>query len=150
MISLKEAERSGDTADLVTLFHDDAEIANLTSHLPGLAGPAADHDRGHDGHSPNAYWKHYLAAFARVASELRHEVFDDGRTAVLEWISAGELPNGTPVSYCGVTILEHEDDKIRRLRVYYDSAALLPHATRVTNPLSRTVGIPPITNQATS
>ena len=121
MTGLQEAERTRDVEPLVRLFAEDAEVESpmlRRSH------------RGRDG--ARQFWKEYLGAFGEVRSE-----FTDTRraesSAILEWKSDGTLPDGKPISYRGVSLIDFDGGKVKRFRTYYDSAAFLPdgakHAT---------------------
>ena len=114
---LQEAERSRDAGPLVELFAADAE----------LVGPArSEAEAGGDG--ARRFWDAYLKAFRRVRSTFTRVFAADG-TAVLEWESDGELPDGAPIRYTGVSILETNGDRVHRFRTYYDSAKFLAHET---------------------
>jgi ketosteroid isomerase-like protein len=112
MNALQEAEDTGDVSTLEVLFTDDAELYSLASTEPrhGVAG-------AHD------FWLEYLRAFDCVRSRFIR-VTESGDVIVLEWISDGVLPDGTEVTYRGVSVLETADSLVRRFRSYYDSAAL--------------------------
>ena len=62
--------------------------------------------------------------FRGIFTEFTHVIEGDGG-AVLEWISRGALASGDPVEYKGVTVLETEAGRIRRCRMYYDSAVFM-------------------------
>lgn len=113
MRRLKQAEGSRDVGPLVEVFADDAELLNLAHK-----GPA----RGRAG--AERFWRDYLDAFKTVRSEFTHTIEGDGGT-LLEWESSGELPNGSPIRYRGVSVLEAAGDKVKRFRTYYDSAAFV-------------------------
>lgn len=139
--NLQAAERSGNPRDLVEMFDANAELANLTR--------TNTHSKTTHKDSALHFWRQYLAAFESVQTEFTHQI-DNGHAAVLEWWSRGLLSMGTPVRYNGVTVIEYEDGRILRLRTYYDSAALLPHAVSATKTHSESVGRPEITAEATS
>lgn len=114
MGALQGYEATGDVAPLLALFEDDAEALNL-----GRTEPA----RGLG--EIERFWRDYRAVFRQVRSEFTHVIEgDDG--VVLEWVSRGALPNGDPVEYKGVSVLESTADQVRRFRTYYDSAVFLP------------------------
>jgi ketosteroid isomerase-like protein len=145
MRRLQTAEAEGDPKHLVEIFADDAKLTSLTRPKPHHK----NHHEEDDAWTAQKFWSQYLFAFERIGSHFTH-VTDDGRTASLEWSSKGALANGMPIEYCGVTVIEYEDGKIHGLRTYYDSAALLPHASRMGKEFSDSVGVPEITTQATS
>jgi ketosteroid isomerase-like protein len=105
-------ETEGDLVPLVGLFHEQATIWNVQMHDP-LQGPGA----------VERFWAHYRQAFTTVESVFTHREESD-HCIVLEWNSAGKQPNGEPVSYSGVTILEHDGERILAFRSYYDTHAL--------------------------
>ena len=118
MSALQQAERTGALDPLLALFHDDAEALNL-----GRTEPA----RGKDG--IREFWQGYLSAFRDIGSEFTHVLHADSGS-VLEWVSRGALPDGSPVEYRGVSVLEVEGDKVRKFRTYYDSAVFLPQGAK--------------------
>jgi ketosteroid isomerase-like protein len=111
--TLQQAEQSRDIEPLVELFTEDAE-------LDKPAGP--EPERGRDG--ARRFWESYLRAFGRIRSEFARIVESD-TLAVLEWTSDGVLPDGRPLQYDGVSILELADGRVKRFRTYYDSAAFV-------------------------
>jgi ketosteroid isomerase-like protein len=116
--ALEEAERTRRTEELVDLFADDAEAASLARSEP-LSGR----------HGVRQFWEEYLRAFGEIRSEFTN-VIESEQGAVLEWISRGTLPNGQPVAYRGVSVLETDGRLIQRFRTYYDSAVFLPHGAK--------------------
>jgi ketosteroid isomerase-like protein len=114
MDALRSAEAGHDPEPLAQLFTADAELSNLTRHGPwrGAAGC-------------RQFWAEYLQSFGQIRSQFRNAIEVDG-TAVLEWESEGTLPDGRPVRYRGVSILETAGGRVRRFRAYYDTAALHP------------------------
>ena len=114
MRALQRFESTGDLPPLLALFDDDGEALNL-----GRTEPA----RGLD--EIEGFWRDYRSAFREVRSEFTH-VIEGKEGAVLEWVSRGTLPNGEPVAYKGVSVLETAADRVRRFRTYYDSAVFLP------------------------
>ena len=118
MKSLQEAERTKDVEPLVRLFADDAEVETPMLHRS---------HRGRDG--ARAFWKEYLGAFGSVRSEFTDTRRADG-FASLEWKSDGTLPDGRPVSYRGVSLLDTDGQKVRRFRTYYDSAVFLSEGAK--------------------
>ena len=57
-------------------------------------------------------------------------MLDADSGSVLEWVSRGALPDGAPVEYRGVSVLEVEGDRVRKFRTYYDSAVFLPQGAK--------------------
>lgn len=118
MSSLQEAERTRDVEPLVRLFADDAEVETAMLHRS---------HRGREG--ARAFWKEYLGAFGSVRSEFTDTRRADG-FASLEWKSDGTLPDGRPVSYRGVSLIDTDGEKVRRFRTYYDTAVFLPDGAK--------------------
>ena len=118
MKSLQEAERTKDVEPLVRLFSDDAEVETPMLHRA---------HRGRDG--AREFWKEYLGAFGSVRSEFT-DTRKAGDFASLEWKSEGTLPDGRPVSYRGVSLLDTDGQKVRRFRTYYDTAVFLPDGAK--------------------
>jgi ketosteroid isomerase-like protein len=112
--ALEEAERTRNAEPLVDLFADDAEATSLARSEP-LTGR----------HGVRQFWEEYLRAFGEIRSEFTN-IIENDQGAVLEWISRGTLPNGQPVAYRGVSVLETDGRLIQRFRTYYDSAVFLP------------------------
>ena len=137
---LREAEERRDPTLLADLFHESAKLESLTR---------TTHSKAHGGCGALQFWNQYLLAFDYVSSHFTNVLETDG-TAVLEWHSTGRLPMGTPVEYCGVSIVEHDGNSITAFRTYYDSAALLPHAPNTTKNFSESVGTPEIRTDASS
>jgi ketosteroid isomerase-like protein len=118
MSALEQAELTGALEQLMALFRDDAEALNL-----GRTEPAQGKDGVRD------FWQAYLAAFREIRSEFTH-VLDADSGSVLEWVSRGTLPDGSPIEYRGVSVLEIDGDKVRKFRTYYDSAVFLPQGAK--------------------
>ena len=60
---------------------------------------------------------------------MRSEFTDTRRAhgfAALEWKSDGALPDGKPVRYRGVSLIDFDGERVRRFRTYYDTAVFLP------------------------
>jgi ketosteroid isomerase-like protein len=111
--ALQRFEAAAELGPLLALFHDDGEALNL-----GRTEPA----RGYE--ELEIFWREYRAMFRGIFTEFTHVIEGDGG-AVLEWVSRGALTNGEPVEYKGVTVLETEAGRIRRCRMYYDSAVFM-------------------------
>jgi ketosteroid isomerase-like protein len=139
---LQEMEKTHLVKPLIELFADPAELANLTRHNTHSKTPELQS-------SALRFWSHYLNAFDYVSSHFLR-ITEGEKNAILEWHSTARLPTGVPVDYQGVSLLEFEDDRITSFRTYYDSAALLPHHSHAEKRYSESVGIPEITDQATS
>ena len=119
MRALQDFEATGDPAPLLALFEPEAYAMNL-----GRTEPA------HGAQEIEGFWRDYRAVFRDIRSEFTH-VIEGQDGAVLEWVSRGSLPNGDPVEYKGVSVLETAGAKVRRFRTYYDSAVFLPGGAKV-------------------
>lgn len=109
--ALARAEKSHAPEPLLDLFSDDAELMRLNSDEP-YHGPQGARD----------FWTEYLSLFRDVRSQFTN-IVESGETAVLEWEASGHFEHGAPVNYRGITVVEFAEDRIRRFRTYYDSAA---------------------------
>lgn len=114
-----QSEASGDAEPVVALFHDDAELRSLVHDAPlrGLEGA-------------RKFWREYLASFRELRSRFER-VSDDGELGVLEWVTEATLASGEPITYRGVSLVEHDGGRVRSFRTYYDAMALAGrHAER--------------------
>lgn len=112
MDALQHTEQTQDPAPLVALFAEGATLNNLTTQTWQGQDGAAD------------FWTTYLHNFQQIRSEFSHSA-DDGGTGVMEWTADGQLKDGHPISYRGVSIIEHDGGKVQAFRTYYDSAAFI-------------------------
>jgi ketosteroid isomerase-like protein len=113
MNALQESEKSGDVGPLVEQFSSDSVLSRLSQ---------VEEWNGTEG--AREFWEEYLSAFDEIRSNFLNVVEQDN-SVVLEWESEGRLPNGHPLAYRGVSILEFQDDRVRHFRTYYDSAAFV-------------------------
>ena len=108
-------ERDRDLESFVTdLFARDVELARPETgrELTGLDGA-------------RTFWQEYVERFDRVASTFAR--VHDGDIGVLEWTSTAQLPNGTEITYSGVSLLDFDDrDLVRRFSTYYDTRVFQP------------------------
>ena len=109
--ALQRTEETRDPDHLVRLFAEEAELHNL-----------AIADQGK--HGAQHFWQTYLAQFDEIRSEFSHLIEGDGQAALV-WTSKGALKGGRPITYRGVSIVEHDGDKVHRFETVYDSAAFL-------------------------
>lgn len=72
----------------------------------------------------------YLKVFDRAASRFT-QVTEGNGTAVLEWETDGVLRQGHPIHYCGVSIIETADGRVKKFRSYYDSAQFVHPVSHV-------------------
>lgn len=113
---LRRFEQSSDPERLVALFTDEATATRLDAR-----GERTD---------VSAFWREYRRQFDHVSTTF-FDVVEGSDQVALEWTSAATLPDGRPVDYRGVTVLDLAEDGIAALRTYYDSAVFLavPAAT---------------------
>lgn len=113
MRALHDFEQHDKLDQLLQLFTDDCEVEHK---------PREELYRGVD--AARQFWAGYRGQFHGIRSLFTH-VFEAGPNVVLEWYSDGKLPTDRDVRYGGVTIIEFSPDaRIKRLRIYYDSAVL--------------------------
>lgn len=119
--ALRRLEKLGDVEPMVKLFSEDAELSNVVHPAPfyGTAGAYR-------------FWRNYGFLFQHVTTRFER-VVETSETCVLEWTSEGQTPSGKPINYQGATILDFQDDKIVRLRAFFDSARFHEHET-ITRP----------------
>lgn len=106
---LQTLEKEKDVTAITKFFSSNATLKRLTD----------EEYKGED--DTEKFWKEYLETFKTQETTFYNTAELDG-TVLLEWVSEGELPNGKPFSYRGVSILESEGDKVAHFRTYYDSA----------------------------
>lgn len=114
MQALKTIEKENSIEAIRLLFSDEAELQRLSKDTTY---------KGKEG--VERFWHEYLNSF-RTLETTFHNVIEGSGTVVLEWESSGELPNGKPLNYSGVSVLELQGDKVERFRTYYDSATFVP------------------------
>ena len=118
MQTLQQIEETKNVELLVLLFAENAELNNLTMLEPL---------KGQDG--ARQFWQKYLSVFGHIHSHFTY-ITESNDTVVLERISDSTLPDGEPIKYPGVSIVEIKQDKIQRFRTYYDSAAFLQEGAK--------------------
>lgn len=115
MERLQTIEASGDPAPLVELFADGTTLRNMTTQEWSGVDGAQD------------FWTRYLANFETIRSEFFHHA-DDGHTGMMEWEATGKLADGADIAYRGISVIEHDGQKVQAFRTYYDSAAFVKPA----------------------
>ncbi len=117
--ALTRLETDGDLDPFLAQFADEVELFR-----PELGGQ----EQGADG--ARRFWRAYLGQFDQVGSTFRR-LADGAALSELEWLSEGRLMSGRPISYAGVSLLEHNSEgKVARFATYYDTAAFTtPSAT---------------------
>lgn len=107
--ALQTFEKDGDAAAFAELFTDDAVTQRLDA-------------RGERRGEVEQFWQEYRAQFDSISTTF-YDVVEGGDRVALEWTSDATLSDGRPLQYRGVTIIDLDgDDKISKLRTYYDSA----------------------------
>ena len=110
--ALWKLEEDRDVEALVEIHTEDCSVGNVV---------VSKTFNGHDG--LKEFWTDYRKTFDEMKSEFRNVFADDSGHAALEWTTKG-TEGGDTVSYDGVSILEIEDDKVKRFMAYFDSRAL--------------------------
>jgi len=111
--ALHTLEAGGDTQLLAALLTPGAEVLSIDGHGP-RHGPAG----------MTELFTQYLRQFEHVETTFARITENDNQ-ATPEWSSDAVLTGGHPVTYTGITILDHTDGQITRVRTVYDSGALL-------------------------
>jgi ketosteroid isomerase-like protein len=108
-----EFERGGEAGHLARMFSEDAEL---------LHKPTEDLYRGRDG--ALQYWGDVRARVRTMLTLVTHIVEAEG-AAVLEWYADAVTHADRKVRFSGATVLEFDaDERVRRLRTYYDAGPL--------------------------
>ena len=108
--ALRRFEQDADPEELVGQFAPDATVTRL--------------DAKGDRTDIAEFWQEYRRSFQELSTTFVDAVEGDDQVA-LEWTTAAKLPDGKPVEYRGVTVLDLAPDAVARLRTYYDSAAFV-------------------------
>jgi limonene-1,2-epoxide hydrolase len=117
MTALNTAEDSGQPDALLALHAENVTLQNLTTQT--WSGPDGAH----------AFWQRYLDDFETIHSDFTHHG-DAGDLGLMEWVGKGTLKGGTPIEYRGISVIEHDGQKVTAFRTYYDTAAFIkPAAT---------------------
>ncbi|CAA9538795.1 MAG: hypothetical protein AVDCRST_MAG49-617 [uncultured Thermomicrobiales bacterium] len=112
--ALWELEGNRNADPIVGTYADDADIGNVVSPRTFT---------GQDG--ARDFWSRYRANFGEMRSEFRN-VFATEDRAALEWTTKGTSPEGHPVEYEGVSLLEIDpaSGAITRFRAFFDPSKL--------------------------
>lgn len=127
--ALHKLEESRETDEIVSLYADNAEIANVVAPVKF---------EGQDG--ARNFWTKYRETFGEMRSEFRNQIYGE-QSAALEWTTRGNANHEHEIVYSGVTILEIENDKITRSCAYFNADDLGRQIEK---------GAPPKQNQAVS
>jgi ketosteroid isomerase-like protein len=106
--ALQTFEKDGDVAAFAALFTDDAVTQRFDA-------------RGERRGEVEQFWQEYRAQFDTISTTFT-DVVEGADRAALEWTSEGTLPDGRPLTYRGVTVVDLDGDKVGKLVTYYDSA----------------------------
>lgn len=109
--ALKRLESERDVDGIASLFSAAAEISN----------PLMQHRHG-ESNSAKRFWSQYRDSFEAISSDFRAVKDSDG-ASFLEWTSKGSM-NGQEFTYGGVSVLEHDGEKITAFRTYFDTRKL--------------------------
>ena len=110
--ALRDLEAGGDVEVMVPLFAEECEVGNTA--LKGTL-------KGTDG--VREFWTNYRGTFADLESAFRNRIVSDG-SSVLEWETTGRSVDGEKIRYKGVSVFEHDGEKITRFFAYFDPAYL--------------------------
>jgi len=116
--ALHHLDDQADAGPMVDLTAPDAVLSKLGGHRDA---------QGPDG--ARTFWDEYRSVFATVSTEFTGSV-DGEHGSAMEWISRGTLPDGTELTYRGVTVIEVAGEQVSGVRTYYDSAAFLAPSAR--------------------
>ncbi len=110
--ALGELENGGDVEVMMPLFAENCEIGNtaLKDTLKGTEGV-------------REFWTNYRGTFAELESAFMNRIVSDG-TSALEWETTGRSADGEEIRYKGVSVFEHDGEKITRFFAYFDPADL--------------------------
>ncbi|WP_225429835.1 nuclear transport factor 2 family protein [Deinococcus detaillensis] len=115
MKALHTAEDSGDLSALLALHAETVTLHNLTQQdWSGLDGA-------------KIFWERYLSDFETIHSDFTHHA-DAEDMGVMEWVGKGALKGGQAIEYRGISVIEHDGQKVTAFRTYYDSAAFIKTA----------------------
>ena len=127
--ALHKLEENHEPEEIVALYADNAEIANVVA--PGkFSGQQGARD----------FWTKYRETFGEMRSEFRNKIYGENSVA-LEWTTTGSSNNSNEICYSGVKILEIENDQITRSCAYFNADDLGRQIEK---------GTPPKQNQAVS
>ena len=106
-------ESDRDLDRMAALYTDDAEIGNAVTDKT-FTGP--------DG--AREFWGEYRGLFGDLQSTFKARMVEENRVA-LEWHSDGtSASDDHALSYDGVSIFEHDGERLTRFRAYFDSRHL--------------------------
>ncbi|MEN9936289.1 MAG: hypothetical protein RLZZ387_2868 [Chloroflexota bacterium] len=113
--ALEDGDEGGVEA-ITALFAGEAKLTNPALQLQG------DERGGREG--VRAFWDNYRRTLGGARSKFHH-VLTDERAAGLFWTTSGSYPDGAPLEYDGVSLLEFDDqDRIVRFQGYFDTRQL--------------------------
>jgi predicted ester cyclase len=110
--SLNRLESHRDLVPMIALFGDGCEVGNVV--VP---------NKFHGVEGAREFWTKYRDTFQNVRSVFHNRISAGDRIA-LEWTTEATGPDGKPLHYSGVSILEVTGDKISRFHAYFDPALL--------------------------
>ena len=106
-------ESDRDLDPMVGLYTEQAEVGNAVTDKT-FTGP--------DG--AREFWGEYRGLFGEMRSEFRARMVEENRVA-LEWRTEGTAAaDDHPLGYDGVSIFEHDGERLTRFRAYFDSRHL--------------------------
>lgn len=116
--ALQRLEADRDLDAFLDVFADDVQL---------LRPEPGNEEEGREG--ARRFWQAYLDQFEQIGSTFGR-IVDAEQLGELEWVGEGRLRTGRPITYAGVTLLEHDaDGKVVRLATYYDTQAFASPAS---------------------
>jgi ketosteroid isomerase-like protein len=112
--ALRRFEQDADPGELLGQFTEGATVSRL--------------DAKGDRTDIAEFWQEYRRSFQELSTTFYDAVEGDDQVA-LEWTTAAKLPDGKPVEYRGVTVLDLAPDAVAGMRTYYDTAAFVTPQT---------------------
>ena len=109
--ALSELEQASNLGPMAALYAPDARLQNFADLLTGSD-------------APTQFWQRYRAQFQTISSAFSR-IIETPDASVLIWRSEGQLKDGHPITYRGVSILTLKGEQIQAFETYYDSAAFV-------------------------
>jgi ketosteroid isomerase-like protein len=115
--ALRAVEDDGDPEQMAALATDETRWTSSGAAHSSVGAEGA-----------REFWEAYRRAYADITSHFTTVTETDSR-AVLEWVSAGHHHDGQPVRYVGATMIDLDGEKVREVRLYFDTTAARAVAT---------------------
>ena len=110
--ALETLEAEGDVDVMAELFAEGCGIGNtaLKTSLNGAEGV-------------REFWTSYRGTFAELKSKFINKNTGE-KSSALEWETSGRSADGKEIRYHGVSVFEHDGERITRFFAYFDPADL--------------------------